>query len=136
MSPVMQRLMTRFMADPRRMAQVMLWTGILRVALWAALIILYLADVERIVALYDKVSFVAVLSVLALLLTDWSQCAASMAQLTAASSAEPEPGDAVAEIAWRVIRDVDSSAATAGLPATDTLKVNVERLREALGGSE
>ena len=46
---------------------------------------------------------------------------------------QPDPGlERLREIAERVIRDVDSSVATANLPPTHTLKMNIEELRAAL----
>ena len=62
----------------------MIGTGIFRVFIWTLLVITYLAHVAAVRSLYASVSFVALLSVLALLLTDWGQVAASLAQLSAA----------------------------------------------------
>lgn len=67
----------------RMVALVMIGSGLLRVAIWALLILLYLLHVKFARNLYASVSFVALLSVLALLLTDWGQVAASLAQLAA-----------------------------------------------------
>ena len=67
----------------RLIAVVMIASGLLRVLVWATLIILYLLHVPFARNLYASVSFVALLSVLALMLTDWGQVAASLAQLTA-----------------------------------------------------
>lgn len=67
----------------RRIALLMIVSGLLRVAIWALLIVLYVAHVSFVRNLYGSVSFVALLSVLALLLTDWGQVAASLAQFTA-----------------------------------------------------
>lgn len=61
----------------------MIATGLLRVVVWAALIVLYVIGIKSVRHLYAEVSFVTILSVLALLLTDWGQVAASLAQLTA-----------------------------------------------------
>lgn len=67
----------------RTIALVMIGTGLARVAVWSLLLILYLAGVAFAINLFASVAFVAVLSVLALMLTDWGQVAASLAQLTA-----------------------------------------------------
>lgn len=67
----------------RLIAQLMIGTALLRVAVWLGLMGLYAADVGFARHLFISVSFVALLSVLALALTDWGQAAASMAQLTA-----------------------------------------------------
>ena len=64
-------------------ALLMIGSGLLRVGVWFVLIILYLLHIKFARDLYASVSFVALLSVLALLLTDWGQVAASLAQLTA-----------------------------------------------------
>lgn len=73
-------------AHQRRAALIMIGSGLFRVAIWGLLIITYLAHVAAVRSLYASVSFVALLSVLALLLTDWGQVAASLAQLSAADA--------------------------------------------------
>lgn len=65
----------------RLIALLMIGTGLARVALWASLCVAYLLHVAFVRNLYASVSFVALLSVVALLLTDWSQVAASYAAL-------------------------------------------------------
>jgi len=67
----------------RRTALLMIGTGLARVLVWMILCGLYLARVPFAVELFKSVAFVALLSVLALALTDWGQVAASLAQLTA-----------------------------------------------------
>lgn len=67
----------------RLIAQIMIGTALVRVAVWLSLMGLYGAHVTFARHLFISVSFVALLSVLALALTDWGQAAASMAQLTA-----------------------------------------------------
>ena len=67
----------------RLVAILMIASGLARVAVWGILIVAYLLHVDAVRSLYASVSFVALLSVLALLLTDWGQVAASLAQLTA-----------------------------------------------------
>jgi hypothetical protein len=50
---------------------------------------------------------------------------------------QPDPEvERLREIAWKVIRDVDSAVATADLPPTHTLKINVEELRAVLSEQE
>ena len=61
----------------------MIGTGLSRVTIWTLLLIAYLVHVAFARSLFASVSFVAVLSVLALMLTDWGQVAASLAQLAA-----------------------------------------------------
>ncbi len=61
----------------------MIATGIVRVALWAVIAIAFAAGHPTIVHWFGSVRFVSLLSILALLLTDWGQVASSMAQLTA-----------------------------------------------------
>ncbi len=67
----------------RLIALVLIYTALGRVGIWTVLMILYLIGVAFAVALFKSVAFVALLSILALILTDWGQFAASMAQLTA-----------------------------------------------------
>ena len=67
----------------REIALLMIGSGLARVVLWAILCTLYIIGAAFAVKLFRSVSFVAFLSVLALLLTDWGQVAASLAQLTA-----------------------------------------------------
>ena len=70
--------------DKQRLVAVgMIGTGLLRVALWLAITVAYVAGSHTVHAWFASVSFVALLSILALLLTDWGQVAASLAQLTA-----------------------------------------------------
>lgn len=75
-----------------RIAVLMVGSGLLRVGVWMALVSLYLLELLHVIpnigvrTLYSSVAFVALLSVLALLLTDWGQVAASLAQLSAARS--------------------------------------------------
>jgi hypothetical protein len=56
--------------------------ALVRVFVWGALIIAYILRVDRVVAWFDSVAFVSVLSALALLLTDWAQFAASAVGLS------------------------------------------------------
>lgn len=70
----------------RLISLLMIGSGLLRVFVWFLLLVTYLAHVATVRSLYASVSFVALLSVLALLLTDWGQVAASLAQLAAADS--------------------------------------------------
>jgi hypothetical protein len=69
----------------RRVALLMIGSGLARVAVWVTLLVLYALD-GAIRHLYSAVAFVSVLSVLALLLTDWGQVAASLAQFSAANA--------------------------------------------------
>lgn len=73
-------------AHQRRAALIMIGTGLVRVCVWAAMLLLYVAGVAGVRHLYAQVAFVTILSVLALLLTDWGQVAASLAQLSAADA--------------------------------------------------
>lgn len=70
-------------ARQRMIALLMIGSGLLRVAIWSVLLLFYLAHVAFARTLFASVAFVSVLSVLALILTDWGQVAASLAQLTA-----------------------------------------------------
>ncbi len=117
----------------RLIALLMIGTGLLRVAIWLLLILLYLAHVKFARNLYAEVSFVSLLSVLALLLTDWGQCAASLAQL----SAEDAHADADAAHGLALKRTVaveDDIAALADLepgPAEQALAGTIRaRLRD------
>ena len=67
----------------RRMALLMVFTGSIRTIGWLLLTIAYLTHMGLAVRLFASVSFVAVLSSLALAETAWSQVAGSLAQLTA-----------------------------------------------------
>jgi hypothetical protein len=70
----------------RMIALLMIGTGFTRVVVWTILLTLYLIHVTFARSLFASVSFVAVLSVLALMLTDWGQVAASLAQLSASDA--------------------------------------------------
>lgn len=70
-------------AHQRRTALILIYTALGRVAVWTLLTILYLVGVAFAVSLFKSVAFVALISMFALILTDWGQFAASMAQLTA-----------------------------------------------------
>jgi hypothetical protein len=63
---------------------IMVVTGLARVLVWATMLALFYAGAPFMVTLFGSVKFVSALSVGALLLTDWGQVAASLAQLTAA----------------------------------------------------
>jgi hypothetical protein len=67
----------------RRTALILIYTALARVSVWVVLTILYLIGVTFAVTLFKSVAFVALISMFALILTDWGQFAASMAQLTA-----------------------------------------------------
>ncbi len=68
----------------RKVALFMIVTGLVRVVVWLTMLLLGLVPSVR--HLYQQVSFVTFLSLLALLLTDWSQVAGSMAQLAASDA--------------------------------------------------
>jgi hypothetical protein len=70
----------------RRIALLMIVSGFLRVVVWTVLLLFYLAHVAFARTLFASVAFVAVLSVLALMLTDWGQVAASLAQFSASEA--------------------------------------------------
>lgn len=72
----------------QRIAVLMVGTALVRVFLWSALCVLYFAGAGFVVSLFGSVKFVAILSVVALLLTDWGQMAASLAQLSASHAHE------------------------------------------------
>lgn len=71
----------RHIDKQRLIALLMIGTGLARVFAWAALCGLYFLGASFAVNLFASVKFVCVLSVLALLLTDWSQVVASFAAL-------------------------------------------------------
>ena len=73
-------------ASQRTIALAMIVSGIGRVFVWTLLLVLYLSGVAFARNLFASVAFVAVLSVLALMLTDWGQVVASFAALFAADS--------------------------------------------------
>ena len=66
----------------------MIVTALIRVFVWLTLTILYVCGVAFAVKLFKSVAFVALISMFALILTDWGQFAASMAQLTAGDAEE------------------------------------------------
>lgn len=72
----------------RLIAVLMIATGLIRVLVWMSMLALYVSGDRTVRHLYAEVSFVTVLSVLALLLTDWGQVAASLAQLSASHAHE------------------------------------------------
>jgi hypothetical protein len=67
----------------RRTALLMIITGLLRVAIWSVITVAFLFGMPTVVGWFGSVKFVSLLSILALVLTDWGQVAASLAQLTA-----------------------------------------------------
>lgn len=67
----------------RRNALLMIRTAQARVAVWALMLAAYAAPFPAVKHLYGLTAFVTILSLLALLLTDWGQMAASKAQLAA-----------------------------------------------------
>lgn len=67
----------------RHLALIMIMTGLARVIVWVALIVLYFAGARFAHTLFNDVWFVAVISLYANAATDWGQVAASLAQLTA-----------------------------------------------------
>lgn len=67
----------------RRIALIMIVTGLARVVVWTTLLLLNFVGVPFVVKLFGSIAFVTDLSVVALMLTDWGQVAASLAQLTA-----------------------------------------------------
>lgn len=107
----------------------MVGSGLARCVMWALLIVTYLAHVAAVRSLYASVSFVALLSVFALLLTDWGQVAASLAQLTAAEghhdaeAARRESGFDAA----RIEEDIAQLALTAPGPESDRLAARIRR---------
>jgi hypothetical protein len=106
-------------ARQRFIAILMVATGLLRVLIWFLLILLYAVGVPFARHLYTSVAFVSLLSVGALLLTDWSQVAASLAQLTAGDSHHDVEfvRDALNVDFAQMDRDLDRLAELAGRPA-------------------
>lgn len=74
------------MDKAERGARIMIISALVRVVVWACMLGVYLLDISGVHHLYSETSFVTILSVLALLLTDWGQFAASQAQLAAAKA--------------------------------------------------
>lgn len=68
----------------RAFALLMILTGLGRVVIWGSIALAYAFHAPLIVGWFRSVAFVSLLSILALLLTDWGQVAASFAQFTAA----------------------------------------------------
>lgn len=109
----------------RRFATFMAASALIRVAVWALLIIGYILRVDRVVGWFDSVAFVSVLSALALLLTDWAQFAASVVGLSVVERAEK-----AAAIRAEVAEDIDRlvEMAEAEEAATDA-RIVAERLK-------
>jgi hypothetical protein len=61
----------------------MIVTGLLRVFVWLVITVAFVFGVPFVQHWFGSVKFVSLLSILALVLTDWGQVAASLAQLTA-----------------------------------------------------
>lgn len=116
----------------RRIALIMIGTGFARVVVWTLLLAFYLAHVAFAVNLFASVAFVAVLSVLALMLTDWGQCAASLAQLSAAhghGDAEAARGE-ISFDARAIEEDIAKLAKLYPGPESDALVLSIRnRLR-------
>lgn len=72
----------------RQFAVLMAASALIRVFVWAALIVGYIVGISRIEKWFDSVAFVSVLSALALLLTDWAQFAASAVGLSLVEKSE------------------------------------------------
>jgi hypothetical protein len=106
-------------ARQRFVAILMVATGLVRVLVWFMLILLYAVGVPFARHLYASVAFVSLLSVGALLLTDWSQVAASLAQLTAGDSHHDVEvvREALNFDIAAVDRDLDRLAELVGQPA-------------------
>ena len=68
----------------RRIALLMIVTGMIRVFGWTALTVAYWVHMKFAADLFNTVQFVALISVFALIETAWGQVAASLAQYTAA----------------------------------------------------
>jgi hypothetical protein len=90
------------MFGSRRFATFMAASALIRVAIWAALIFGYIANVEIVQDWFGSVAFVSVLSALALLLTDWAQFAASAVGLSVV-----EKSESAAAIGRDVVADID-----------------------------
>jgi hypothetical protein len=67
----------------RTIALAMILTGLARVVLWTIITLAFVVRIPVVVHWFGSVAFVSLLSILALLLTDWGQVAASLAQFTA-----------------------------------------------------
>lgn len=67
----------------RRAALWMIYTALARVLVWALITVAFIIGIGVVVGWFGSVKFVSLLSILALLLTDWGQYAASRAQLAA-----------------------------------------------------
>ena len=70
----------------RAIAITLIVTALARVGAWTLLTICYAVGVGFAVTLFKSVAFVALISMFALILTDWGQMAASLAQLNAADA--------------------------------------------------
>ena len=70
----------------RRSALIMMDTALVRVFAWTTIMVLFIAGQTTVVGWFASVRFVALLSILALILTDWGQYAASRAQLAASDA--------------------------------------------------
>lgn len=111
----------------------MIATGFMRVVVWTLLLTLYLAHVAFATTLFASVAFVAVLSVLALMLTDWGQVAASLAQLSA-SDAHHDAESARKEIRFdtkQLEEDIARLAKLTPGPESDTLVTEIRKRLKA-----
>ena len=111
----------------RQTALLMIGSGLFRVGVWTVLLVLYLVHAAFARSLFASVAFVAVLSVLALMLTDWGQVAASFAQLAAADShADAEHNRRTLDIDFAALeRDVAALAALEPGPDADRLAADI-----------
>src|SRR3974390_2056297 len=117
------------MFGTRQFATFMAASALIRVVVWALLIVGYILRVNRIVSWFDSVAFVSVLSALALLLTDWAQFAASAVGLSVV-----EKSEASLTIGADIAPDIDQLVEMAeGEEAAHEARAIAERLKSKVG---
>jgi len=117
----------------RMVALLMIGSGFTRVVIWTILLVLYLVHVAFARSLFASVAFVAVLSVLALMLTDWGQVAASLAQLSASDAHhDAEAGRREGQIDFAQIEgDIARLAKLQPGPESDELVLSIKKRLQA-----
>ena len=120
----------------RRLALFLVVSGLFRVLCWTVIMLAFIAGVGFVVGWFASVKFVALLSILALILTDFGQVCASLAQLAAAHGhADSEATRKEVSIDYTQIeRDIARLAQLTPGPECDELVLSIrKRLRENRG---
>ena len=120
----------------RLTAILMIATGLLRVAIWLAITVAFVAGDRAVGHWFGSVKFVSLLSILALVLTDWGQVAASLAQLTAGDAHHDAEATRLAIGVDFAQLDADISRLAALQPGPEAAVLASEIRRRLSGGSE